>query len=65
MRSLIRFGMTGVLATLTHIAVFITLVEWLQLRPVWAAGPAFLRIDNARSASGLGMIAMNRPSLAT
>ena len=41
MRSLIRFGITGVLATLTHVAVFVVLVEWLQVRPVWAAAPAF------------------------
>jgi len=42
MRSLIRFGITGVLATLTHVLLFVALVEMAQLRPVWAAGPAFL-----------------------
>ena len=42
MRSLIRFGITGALATATHVVVFVLLVEWLHLRPVWAAAPAFL-----------------------
>lgn len=42
MRALIRFGLAGVLATLTHVAVFAGLVEWLQIRPLWAAAPAFL-----------------------
>ena len=42
MQSLIRFGTTGVLATLTHVAVFVALVEWLNLRPLYAAAPAFL-----------------------
>ena len=42
MRSLIRFGMSGGLATLTHIAVFVALVEWFQMRPLFAAVPAFL-----------------------
>jgi putative flippase GtrA len=42
MRSLIRFGITGVLATLTHVALFVLLVEWAYLRPLYAAVPAFL-----------------------
>jgi len=42
MQSLIRFGITGVLATLTHVAVFVALVEWLHLQPLYAAVPSFL-----------------------
>jgi len=42
MRSLIRFGMTGIIATLTHVAVFVLLIETGLLRPVYAAIPAFL-----------------------
>jgi putative flippase GtrA len=42
MQSLIRFGISGVLATLTHVAVFVLLVEWAHLRPLYAAVPAFL-----------------------
>jgi putative flippase GtrA len=42
MKSLIRFGISGVLATLTHIAVFVMLVEWANTRPLIAAVPAFL-----------------------
>jgi len=42
MRSLIRFGLTGGLATLTHVMVFVLLVEWAAVRPVFAALPAFL-----------------------
>lgn len=42
MRSLIRFGITGLLATATHVAVFILLVEGLDMRPVLAAAPSFL-----------------------
>ena len=42
MRALIRFGMSGGLATLTHIGVFVLLVEWFQIRPLYASVPAFL-----------------------
>jgi putative flippase GtrA len=42
MHPLIRFGISGVLATLTHIAVFVLFVEWLDVRPLYAAVPAFL-----------------------
>jgi putative flippase GtrA len=42
MHSLIRFAISGGLATLTHITVFVALVEWLQLRPLYASVPAFL-----------------------
>ena len=42
MRSLIRFGIAGICATLTHIAVFVVLVELLALKPLWASVPAFL-----------------------
>ena len=42
MQSLIRFGLTGILATLTHVAAFVLLVELALLRPVFAAVPAFL-----------------------
>lgn len=42
MPSLIRFAISGGLATLTHITVFVALVEWLELRPFYASVPAFL-----------------------
>lgn len=42
MRSLIRFGFSGALATLTHAILFVLLVEWANLRPLYAAVPAFL-----------------------
>jgi putative flippase GtrA len=42
MQALIRFGITGILATLTHVAVFVLLVEFLHLRPLFASVPAFL-----------------------
>ena len=42
MRSLIRFGLTGILATLTHVGVFVLLVELAHLRPLFASVPAFL-----------------------
>jgi putative flippase GtrA len=42
MNSLIRFGLSGGVATLTHVAVFVALVEWVNLRPVYASVPAFL-----------------------
>ena len=42
MRSLIRFGLTGILATMAHAAVFVLLIEVVSLRPVYAAVPAFL-----------------------
>ena len=42
MRSLIRFGISGAAATLTHLLLFIALVEWAHLRPVFAAVPSFL-----------------------
>lgn len=42
MGSLLRFGVSGGLATATHVSVFVLLVEWLGLRPLLAAGPAFV-----------------------
>ena len=42
MQALIRFAISGGLATLTHIAVFVLLVEWLLMRPLYASVPAFL-----------------------
>ena len=42
MQSLIRFGLSGAAATLTHVIVFVVLVEWFQMRPLFAAVPAFL-----------------------
>ncbi len=42
MQALIRFAISGGLATLTHVTVFVLLVEWLQLRPLYASVPAFL-----------------------
>ncbi len=40
--ALLRFGVSGALATLCHVTVFVLLVEWFGTRPVLAAGPAFL-----------------------
>jgi putative flippase GtrA len=40
--TLIRFAVSGGLATVTHVAVFVVLVEGLGLRPVLAATPAFV-----------------------
>ena len=42
MGTLLRFGVSGVLATATHVSVFVLLVEWLGLRPLLAAGPSFV-----------------------
>jgi putative flippase GtrA len=42
MQALIRFAISGGLATLTHIAVFVLLVEGLSMRPLYASVPAFL-----------------------
>ena len=42
MKSLIRFGLTGILATLTHSVVFICLIELFGIRPLYATVPAFL-----------------------
>lgn len=41
-RSIISFGIIGVLATATHIAVFAALVEVGRVAPVVASIPAFL-----------------------
>jgi putative flippase GtrA len=41
MRALIRFGLTGILATITHVMVFVLLVEFIHWRPVFASVPAF------------------------
>ncbi len=41
MKSLIRFAVSGGLATVTHVCVFVVLVEWFGMRPVMAAGLAF------------------------
>ena len=40
--TLMRFAVSGGLATVTHVVVFVVLVEWLGLRPVLAATPAFV-----------------------
>jgi len=40
-KTLLRFGVSGVLATLTHVLVFVALVEGLNLAPVPASVPAF------------------------
>jgi putative flippase GtrA len=42
LKPLLRFAVSGGLATVTHVGVFVTLVEWLALRPVFAAAPAFV-----------------------
>jgi putative flippase GtrA len=41
MGTLLRFGVSGGLATVTHVAVFVVLVEWFAMRPVVAVTPAF------------------------
>jgi putative flippase GtrA len=40
--SFVRFGAFGVVATLIHVAIFTSLVEWFGVAPVWASVPAFL-----------------------
>jgi len=40
-KSVLRFGVSGVLATATHVAVFTALVELGGARPVFASVPAF------------------------
>jgi putative flippase GtrA len=40
-KTLLRFGVSGALATATHVLVFVTLVEWLRVAPVLASVPAF------------------------
>lgn len=42
MGMMLRFAISGGFATATHVLVFITLVEWLSVRPVAAAGAAFI-----------------------
>ncbi len=42
LKPLLRFAVSGGLATATHVLVFVMLVEWLSVRPVWAAAPAFV-----------------------
>jgi len=42
MQALIRFAISGGLATLTHVVVFVLQVEWLHIRPLYASVPAFL-----------------------
>ena len=42
MGTVLRFAVSGGLATATHVLVFITFVEWLSVRPVIAAGAAFI-----------------------
>ena len=41
-RSIVTFGIIGVLATATHVAVFAALVEAGRVAPVLASVPAFL-----------------------
>lgn len=40
-KTLARFAVSGGLATVTHVCVFVVLVEWLGVRPIAAVGPAF------------------------
>ncbi len=42
LKPILRFGVSGGLATVTHVLVFVALVEWLAARPVLAAAPAFV-----------------------
>ncbi len=37
-----RFAIIGVLNTFVHLAVVVSLVEWLHVFPVWANGAAFI-----------------------
>ena len=39
---MLRFAVSGGLATVVHAGVFVSLVEWFALRPVLAAAPAFV-----------------------
>ena len=39
---MLRFAVSGGLATGTHAIVFVTLIEWLAVRPLLAAGVAFV-----------------------
>lgn len=39
---MLRFAVSGGLATGTHALVFVTLIEWLAVRPLFAAGVAFV-----------------------
>jgi putative flippase GtrA len=40
-KTLLRFGISGIAATLTHVLVFVALVEGLNVMPVPASVPAF------------------------
>lgn len=40
--TMLRFAVSGGLATSVHVSVFVTLVEWLGVRAVVAAGVAFV-----------------------
>jgi len=42
LKPVLRFAVSGGLATATHVLVFVMLVEWLSVRPIWAAAPAFV-----------------------
>lgn len=42
MGTMLRFAVSGGLATGTHVLVFVALIEWLAVRPVFAAGVAFV-----------------------
>ena len=42
LKSVLRFAVSGGLATLTHVSVFVMLVEWFAVRPLLAATPAFV-----------------------
>ena len=42
MGTMLRFAVSGGFATATHVLVFIALVEWLSVRPVYSSGVAFV-----------------------
>jgi len=42
LKPMLRFAVSGGLATVIHVGIFIFLVEWFALRPVLAAAPAFV-----------------------
>lgn len=42
LKPLLRFAVSGGVATAVHVSVFTSLVEWFALRPLLAATPAFI-----------------------
>ncbi len=42
LKPLLRFAVSGSVATTVHVGVFTLLVEWLALRPLLAVAPSFI-----------------------